>query len=76
VTVWYAACVQSAVAKPIVDKLHATLVKTLQLPETVARLAENSIEATPTSQEEFAAFIRAETERWARVVREANIPKQ
>jgi tripartite-type tricarboxylate transporter receptor subunit TctC len=76
VTVWYAACIQSAVPKPIVDKLHATLVKTLQQPETVARLAENSIEATPTSQEEFAAFIRAETERWARVVRDANIPKQ
>jgi tripartite-type tricarboxylate transporter receptor subunit TctC len=76
VTVWYAACVQSAVPKPIVDRLHATLVKTLGLPEIVARLAENSIEATPTSQEEFAAFIRAETERWARVVKDANIPKQ
>jgi len=24
----------------------------------------------------FAAFIRAETERWARVVKDANIPKQ
>ena len=76
VTVWYAACAQSAVPKPIVDKLHATLVRTLQLPEVVARLAENSIAATPTSQEEFAAFIRAETERWAAVVRDANIPKQ
>jgi tripartite-type tricarboxylate transporter receptor subunit TctC len=58
------------------DKLHATLVKTLGLPEIVARLADNSIEATPTLQEEFAAFIRAETERWARVVKDANIPKQ
>ena len=50
--------------------------KTFGLPEIVARLADNSIEATPTLQEEFAAFIRAETERWARVVKDANIPKQ
>lgn len=76
VTVWYAACAQSAVPKPILDKLHATLVTTLQLPEMRARLAESSIEATPSSQDEFAAFIQAETERWARVVKDANIPKQ
>ena len=60
----------------IVAAKWGDLLGTLQLPEIVARLAESSIEATPTSQEEFAAFIRAETERWARVVRDANIPKQ
>jgi tripartite-type tricarboxylate transporter receptor subunit TctC len=76
VTVWYAVCAQAAVAKPIIDKLSATLLRTLSLPETRTRLAENSIEVTPTTPEEFAAFIRAETERWAGVVRDANIPKQ
>jgi tripartite-type tricarboxylate transporter receptor subunit TctC len=76
VTVWYAVCAQAAVAKPIIEKLSATLLRTLSLPETTARLAENSIEVTPTTPEEFAGFIRAETERWAGVVRDANIPKQ
>jgi tripartite-type tricarboxylate transporter receptor subunit TctC len=76
VTVWYAVCAQAAVAKPVIDKLSATLLRTLSLPETRTRLAENSIEVTPTTPEEFAAFIRAETERWAGVVRDANIPKQ
>lgn len=76
VTVWYGVCAQSAVPKPILDKLHATLVKTVSLPEIRARLAEATIEATPTTQEEFAAFIQAETERWTRVVKDANIPKQ
>ena len=76
VTVWYAVCAQAAVAKPILDKLSATLLRTLSFPETRTRLAENSIDVTPTTPEEFAAFIRAETERWAGVVRDANIPKQ
>ena len=76
VTVWYGVCTQSAVPTPILDKLHATLVKTLQLPDIRARLADASIETTPTSREEFAAFIRAEIDRWTAVVQEAGIPKQ
>jgi len=76
VTVWYGVCAQSAVPKPILAKLSATLLKVLNTPEMKARLAENTIEATPTSPEEFAAFIRAETEKWAKVVKDANLPKQ
>lgn len=76
VTVWYGVCTQAAVPKPILSKLHATLMKALNAPEVKTRLAEASVEASPTTPEEFAAFIRAETDRWARVVKEANIPKQ
>jgi tripartite-type tricarboxylate transporter receptor subunit TctC len=76
VTVWYGVCTQSAVPKPILDKLHATLVKTLNMPEMMARLADSTIDVSPTTQEEFAAFIRAEIDKWAAVVRDANVPKQ
>jgi len=76
VTVWYAVCAPSATPKPVLAKLHSTLVKTLALPDMKARLAESSIDTTPTSQEEFAAFIRTEIDKWTRVVRDANIPKQ
>jgi tripartite-type tricarboxylate transporter receptor subunit TctC len=76
VTVWYGVCAQSSVPKPILAKLHATLLKTLSLPEMKARLAESTIDVSPTTPEEFAAFIRAEVEKWTRVVRDANIPKQ
>jgi tripartite-type tricarboxylate transporter receptor subunit TctC len=76
VTVWYGVCAQSGVPKPILAKLHATLVQTLNMPETKARLAEATIDASPTTQEEFAAFIQKETDKWAAVVRDANIPKQ
>jgi tripartite-type tricarboxylate transporter receptor subunit TctC len=76
VTVWYAVCAPSATPKPVLAKLHSTLIKTLALPEMKARLAESSIDTTPTSQEEMAAFIRTEIDKWTRVVRDANIPKQ
>lgn len=45
-------------------------------PEMSARLAESTIEATPTTPEELAAFIRAETDKWIRVVTDACIEKQ
>ena len=58
VTVWYAACAPAATPRPVLAKLHATLVKTLALPEMKARLAEASIDVTPSSPEEMAAFVR------------------
>lgn len=76
VTVWYAACAQSAVPRPILAKLSATLTRTLNLPEVRARLAEATIDVTPGTPEDLAAFIRVETEKWTRVVKDANIPKQ
>jgi tripartite-type tricarboxylate transporter receptor subunit TctC len=76
VTVWYGVCAQSGVPKAIQAKLHSTLHRVLNTPEMKARLAESTIEATPNSQEEFATFIRGEVEKWTRVVRDANLPKQ
>jgi tripartite-type tricarboxylate transporter receptor subunit TctC len=76
VTVWYGVCTQSTVPRPIIDKLNATLVKTLRMPEVIERLAQSSIEAAPGTPEEFAAFIKAESERWMKVVADAHIPKQ
>ena len=75
VTVWYGVCAPAAVPKPVLAKLSATLLKTLNMPEVKARLAENTIDASPTTPEEFAAFIRAETAKWEKVVRDARIPK-
>jgi tripartite-type tricarboxylate transporter receptor subunit TctC len=76
VTVWYGACIQSAVPAPIVAKLNETLVRTLNMPEVKNRLAESTIEASPSTPEAFAAFIRAEIDKWAKVVAEARIAKQ
>ena len=76
VTVWYGVCAQAAVPKPVLAKLSATLLRTLNLPEMKARLAESTIDASPTTPGEFADFIAAETAKWARVVKDANIEKQ
>jgi len=76
VMVWYGVCTQAAVPRAIVMKLNETLVRVLNTPEMKTRLAEATIEASPSTPEEFAAFIRAETDKWTRVVRDAHIARQ
>jgi tripartite-type tricarboxylate transporter receptor subunit TctC len=76
VTVWYGVCAPARVAKPIVAKLNADLNRILSLPDTQRRLTEVGVDATPSSPEQFADFIKSETQTWARVVRDAKVPQQ
>ena len=76
VTVWYGVCTQAAVPRAMIAKLNETLVRTVNMPEVRERLAQSSIEASPTTPTEFAAFIKAEIEKWTRVVSDARMAKQ
>ena len=76
VTVWYGLCAPAATPKPIVARLNADLHKALAAPDTQRRLTENGIDTAPSAPEQYAAFIKLETEKWARVVRDAKVPQQ
>ncbi len=76
VSSWYGLCAPAGTPAAILDKVHADLTAVLRLPELEQRFRDMVIEVAPTSREEFAQFIRAETARWARVISEAGIPQQ
>ena len=67
---WYGLVGPAKLPRPIVDKLNAALVETLKEPATREKLALQGLEATPSSPEEFAAFLRAEITKWAKVVKD------
>ena len=49
----------------------------MRLPEVKAKLANVELDAnTSASPAEFAKFVRAEHDKWARVIKEAGIPVQ
>ena len=73
---WYGVCAPAAVPVPILDKLNADITAVLRTPDMTERLTELVIPPSPTTREEFDRFIRAEIDRWAKVIRSANIPKQ
>ena len=57
----------------IVTRLNAELAKALALPAVKKRLLENGLDAISNTPEQFAAYIRAETTKWAVVVKDANV---
>lgn len=64
---WYGICTQSKVPQPIVAKLTADLHKVLAGP-LKQRLEEQGVAVAPTTPEQFIAHVRAEIERWTKVV--------
>jgi tripartite-type tricarboxylate transporter receptor subunit TctC len=76
VTVWYGICAVAGTPKPIIAKINADMVKALNMPDLRQRLDLQGVEATPSSPEAFTAFIKSETAKWAKVVKDAGIPAQ
>jgi tripartite-type tricarboxylate transporter receptor subunit TctC len=76
VTVWYGLCAPAGVQKSIVARLNADMKRVLSASDIQSRLVEVGLDPAPSTPEQFAAFIKSETEVWARVVREAKIPQQ
>jgi tripartite-type tricarboxylate transporter receptor subunit TctC len=54
----------------IIERLHGEIVAVLGIDGVKAYLTGASIEAVGSTPAEFAAFFRAEKERWARIIRE------
>jgi tripartite-type tricarboxylate transporter receptor subunit TctC len=60
--------------RDIVTRMHAEIVKAIQQPELRARFLQQGVElSTSASPDEATAFIKSETEKFARIVREAGI---
>src|SRR5262245_34326822 len=73
---WYGVCAPAGVPTALLDKLNADIVEVLRTPELEKRLAELGMPPAPTTRDEFDKFIRGEIARWAKVIKDANIPKQ
>lgn len=65
--------VPAGTPKPIVDLLERELVKIVKSDDMKARFAELGFESVGSSQAEFAAQIRAEIPKWAKVIKDAGI---
>jgi len=72
-TNWFALVVPSATPAEIRNRLNAEVVKILRAQDIKDRLFGMGAEAVGNSQEEFGAFIKAETAKWGKVIRDANI---
>ena len=65
--------VPSATPREIVRRMSVDINKALQSPDLVARMEQFGLEPSGTTPEQFDAFIRAEIDKWGKVVKAAGI---
>jgi tripartite-type tricarboxylate transporter receptor subunit TctC len=70
---WWGVLYPAGTPKPVIDKLHQDTVKVLADSDTKRRFADLGVEAKSSSPAEFSAFIKAETAKYAKLIKEANI---
>jgi tripartite-type tricarboxylate transporter receptor subunit TctC len=70
---WNGLFVPTGTPAAIIQKLNTSLNALLKQPEVTERLDKLNIDYRENTPEEFGAFVRAEMEKWSRVVKEANI---
>lgn len=70
---WHAVVAPVGTPKEIVLKLYQTLAATLASPEVRSQLAAVGAEPVASSPEEFAKFMRAESQKWARVIKAGGV---
>jgi tripartite-type tricarboxylate transporter receptor subunit TctC len=66
---WNALLAPAGTPKDVIAKLNAELKKALETPEIKERFASQGFTAAWTSPEAFAAFLKSEVDKWAKVVK-------
>ncbi len=71
---WWGILAPAGTPRPIIDKLHAELVKAIKLPDVNKTLTETmGMDIIAASPEATQRFILGEMQRWGKVVKENNI---
>lgn len=71
---WQGLLAPAGTPKPIIDKLYAAIIKVMAMPEVKNNLAKGGVAVvTSKSPEDFHAFMKQDTARWAKVVKATGI---
>jgi tripartite-type tricarboxylate transporter receptor subunit TctC len=68
-TVWYGVLAPADTPREVVMKLNSEIVKALQRPDMASQFAAQGATPTSSTPEAFGEFIKAETARWAGVIK-------
>ena len=70
---WYGLFAPAGTPKEVVTRIHAETAKALAMADVKTRLLDAGIIATSSTPEAFTGYIKQETQKWAKVVKTANI---
>lgn len=70
---WNGVLAPAKTPRAIINRLHEEIVKVLRMPDVIERLAAQGVEPAYNSPEEFGAIIKADVEKWAKLVKSAGL---
>ena len=66
---WYAIVAPAATPRVVTGKLHGELAAITTLPDYRVQLERQAMEPTTSTPEQFAAFLKAEYDKWGKVIK-------
>ena len=73
VPIWYGVLAPAGTPRELIGRLNSELHKALASPDLKERLANAGIDPMTSTPEQFASFIKSETVRYAKVIKDAGI---
>jgi tripartite-type tricarboxylate transporter receptor subunit TctC len=71
VTAWFGFMAPAQTPAAVVSKIHGDVVKAMASPDVRERMLTQAAEPIGSTPQEYAAFIKAEIEKWAKVVKQS-----
>jgi tripartite-type tricarboxylate transporter receptor subunit TctC len=68
---WYGLLAPAKTPRPIINRLNAEVTKVLAMPDVKEFLFNQGLDPAPGTPEKFGAYIKAETAKWAKVVKDS-----
>ena len=70
---WWGVLLPAGTPKPIADKFHADLIKVMQNPDVKEKFANLGVDAVTSTPADFGAYIKSESAKYAKLIKEAGI---
>ena len=70
---WHGMLAPAKVPAEIIARLNHEIVRVLKLPDVQEKLLSEGGDITPTTPQEFAAFLKSEVAKWSKILREAGV---
>ena len=73
---WWGILTPAGASKDIIAKLHTEIVKVLAMAETRAKFADQGADVASNTPEQFAAYIKSEIAKWAKLIRDLGVKSE
>ncbi len=70
---WYGVVTVMKTPHPVIERLHAEIVRALHMPDVKQALLTQGLEVRTSTPQEFGSYMKSEFDKWAKVIKDAGI---